>query len=225
VKTSNHNRGNAGKEMCMAEAYLGEIRMVGFNFAPQGWLLCNGQTLQISQYQALYALLANTFGGDASKGTFALPDLQGRVPINVGNGAGLPQYAWGEKGGAVNASVPVPAHNHTATFTPTGNGTQPTVNVTVQGSSAAGTTTAPTGNYLAGAPKGLATDGLYVPNPAAGTLGNIAGVAATFSGSTGGSGTVTVAAAGVNSPTVNVLQPFLAVYFIIAFEGLFPTRS
>jgi microcystin-dependent protein len=222
---THHSRGNAGKEMFMDDAYMGEIRMVGFNYAPQGWLLCNGQILQIGQYQALYALLSNTFGGDPSKGTFALPDLQGRVPINAGNGAGLPQYTWGEKGGVVAAAVPVPAHNHTATFTPTGNGTPPTVNVTVQGSSAVGSTTTPTGNYLAGAPKGLTSDGLYVPSPAAATLGNIAGVAATVSGSTGGSGTVAVAATGVNAPTVSVLQPFLAVYFIICVNGLFPIRD
>lgn len=209
----------------MDDGYMGEIRMVGFNFAPRGWLLCNGQTMSISQNQALYALLANTFGGDPTKGTFALPDLQGRVPIDVGNGTGLPQYAWGDKGGVVSTAVPVPAHIHTATFTPTDGGTPPTVNVTVQGSSAVGSTTSANGNYLAGAPKGLGADGLYVPSPAAATLGNIAGVTATFSGSAGGSGTVTVAATGVNSPTVNVLQPFLAVYFIICVNGLFPTRD
>jgi len=203
--------------------YLGEIRMVGFSFAPVGWLLCNGQTLPISSYQALFALLGTTFGGNGTS-NFQLPDLQGRIPIHVGNGTGLPPYTWGEHGGSNAATVPLPAHTHTATFTPSGSGTPATVTVTVQGSSAAGTTTAPTGNYLAGTPKGLA-DGLYVPAPAATTLGNIAGVSGTINGGTSSGGTVAVVPSGVSPATITVQPPFLAVYFIIAYQGIYPTRE
>ncbi len=72
--------------------------MVGFNFAPQGWALCEGQLLQISQYTALFSLLGITYGGDGIH-TFALPDLRGRMPIGMGQGTGLPNYVIGQTGG------------------------------------------------------------------------------------------------------------------------------
>ena len=73
----------------MGTPYLGEIRMVSFNFAPKGWAQCNGQTMQISQYQALFSLLGTTFGGDG-RTTFLLPDLRGRTPIESGTLTGGP---------------------------------------------------------------------------------------------------------------------------------------
>jgi len=81
----------------MSDQYLGEIRMTGFNFAPQGWALCNGQTLAISQYNALFALLGTTYGGNGST-TFNLPNLQGRVPVHQGTGAGLSTVVIGKDG-------------------------------------------------------------------------------------------------------------------------------
>jgi microcystin-dependent protein len=78
--------------------FIGTILMVGFNFAPVGWALCEGQLLQISQYTALFSLLGTTYGGDGIR-TFALPDLRGRMPICMGQGAGLPVYVIGESGG------------------------------------------------------------------------------------------------------------------------------
>ena len=93
----------------MSEPFLGEIRMVGFNFAPQGWALCNGQTLPISQYSALFALLGTTFGGNGVN-TFNLPDLQGRVPIHQGNGSVIGDSSGSE---AVTLSLDeIPAHSH-----------------------------------------------------------------------------------------------------------------
>jgi microcystin-dependent protein len=64
------------------DPFLGEIRMVGFNFAPSGWALCNGQTMSIQQYAALFSLLGTTYGGNGTT-NFNLPNLQGRVPIRV----------------------------------------------------------------------------------------------------------------------------------------------
>lgn len=73
----------------MSEPFLGEIRLVGFNFAPRGWAFCDGQLLPINQNQSLYALLGTTYGGDGQT-SFALPDMRGRVPVHVDDSVGLP---------------------------------------------------------------------------------------------------------------------------------------
>ncbi len=87
------------------EPYIGEIRMVGFNFAPQGWVPCNGQLLPIRQYQALFALLGATYGGDGVS-TFAVPDLRGRLPIHPSQGEqGVPDIRQGQKGGSPTAVI------------------------------------------------------------------------------------------------------------------------
>jgi microcystin-dependent protein len=98
----------------MSEPFLGEIRMVGWNFAANGWALCNGQLMSINQYQALFALLGTTYGGNGTT-TFALPNLQGRVPIHQGTGLGLSPYTIGESSGSENITLlanQMPAHNH-----------------------------------------------------------------------------------------------------------------
>jgi microcystin-dependent protein len=217
----------------MGDQYLGEIRMVGFSFAPEGWALCNGQPLPISANNALFALLGTTYGGNGTT-AFNLPDLQGRLPLHAGNGAGLPVYALGQKAGTQSVILTqqqMPPHTHVATFTPSGGGGTPTVNVTVNGSSAPGTQVSPAGNYLAGVTSSIGTSNphtspLYVssnPPPAPATLGAIAGVSATISGVSGGGGTVTNALAGGTLP-VAIEPPCLAVYFIIALTGIFPPR-
>jgi len=93
----------------MSESFMGEIRMVGFNFAPVGWALCNGQLLSIADNEALYYLIGTTYGGDGQT-TFALPNLQSRVPMHQGNG-----HALGEMGGAEQVALNVsqlPPHIH-----------------------------------------------------------------------------------------------------------------
>ena len=85
------------------DPFLGEIRMVGFNFAPSGWALCNGQTMSIQQYAALFSLLGTTYGGNGTT-NFNLPNLQGRVPIHPGSGAGLSPYVIGQNGGTENVT-------------------------------------------------------------------------------------------------------------------------
>lgn len=93
----------------MAEPFLSEIRLMSFNFAPKGWALCNGQLLPINQNQGLFSLLGTTFGGDG-RVNFALPNLQGRVPIHVGS-----SHTLGERGGeqAHTLSIAeIPTHTH-----------------------------------------------------------------------------------------------------------------
>ncbi len=94
----------------MAEPYLGEIRIVSFDFAPSNWAACDGQVLQINQNQALYALLGNTYGGNGTT-TFALPDFRGRTPVHFGAGIPLGQSA-GEAAQTLHTNE-LPAHTHT----------------------------------------------------------------------------------------------------------------
>jgi microcystin-dependent protein len=98
----------------MSDQYLAEIRQFAFNFAPVGWAFCNGQTLAISQNAALFSLLGTTYGGNGTT-TFQLPNLQSRVAIHQGQGAGLSTYVIGQIGGVENVTLTVaqmPAHNH-----------------------------------------------------------------------------------------------------------------
>ena len=86
------------------EPFIGQISMFGFNFAPRGWAFCNGQLLSIASNTALFSLLGTTFGGDG-RTTFGLPDLQGRTAMHVGQGPGLSNRRWGERGGAENVTL------------------------------------------------------------------------------------------------------------------------
>ena len=117
----------------MAEPYVGEIRMFAGNFAPSGWMFCEGQLLPISENETLFQLIGTTYGGDGQS-TFALPDLQSRIPIHSGNG-----FILAETGGAEEITLTVqqlPGHRH-ALF----------------GSSANATTTSPTNNVAATMPE------------------------------------------------------------------------
>ena len=88
----------------MADPFVAEIRMFGFNFAPSGWALCDGQLMPISQNTALFSLLGTTYGGDG-RSTFALPDLQDRSPMHPGQGPGLSLRDLGETGGSETVSA------------------------------------------------------------------------------------------------------------------------
>ena len=106
----------------MAQPYVGEIRMFAGNFAPAGWMFCEGQLLAISENETLFNLIGTTYGGDGQS-TFALPDLRGRVPIHQGNG-----FTLAETGGVEQVTLTVqqiPTHNHFFTGT-TNAGNQPT---------------------------------------------------------------------------------------------------
>lgn len=123
----------------MADPFLGELRLMSFNFPPKGWALCNGATLSINQNQALFALLGTTYGGNGQT-TFQLPDLRGRVPVHRGNNWSQGQVA-GEDAHTLNVNE-LPGHTHT-----------------VQVSSADADTTVPTGHVLAAANNGFAPSG------------------------------------------------------------------
>src|SRR3954468_2992 len=100
----------------MAQPYVGEIRMFGGNFAPAGWMFCEGQLLPISENETLFQLIGTTYGGDGET-TYALPDLRGRLPLHQGNG-----FTLAETGGAEEitlTSQQIPAHTHP--FLGTGN--------------------------------------------------------------------------------------------------------
>jgi microcystin-dependent protein len=118
----------------MASPFLGEIRLLGFTFAPRGWAFCNGQLLQIAQNSALFALLGTTYGGNGQT-TFALPNLQGRVPVGTGTGAGLSTVVLGQVWGTETVALTtaeMPIHNHA-----------------IQASSGRATTNRPTGAFQA----------------------------------------------------------------------------
>jgi microcystin-dependent protein len=180
----------------MSSPYVGEIRIFAFGFAPVGWALCNGQTLSIQQNQALFALIGVTYGGNGTT-TFNLPDLQGRLPVGQGNGAGLSAYVIGEAGGAERVtllSTQMPVHNHLVNAT------------TTAGSNVA----SPQNAYLAtptASPRGTAVDPYSTASPPNVTLNANA-----------------VSTAGGSQP-FSVLQPFLCLNFCIALVGSFPSRG
>lgn len=100
----------------MSEPYVGEIRMFAGNYAPEGWMLCEGQVLSISENEVLFTLIGTTYGGDGQS-TFGLPDLRGRVPIHAGTGPGLSPRALAQQGGAENVTLTqnqLPLHSHAA---------------------------------------------------------------------------------------------------------------
>ncbi len=120
----------------MAEPYVGQIVAVGFNFAPRGWALCHGQLLPISNYDALFALIGTTYGGDGQQ-TFAVPDLRGRAAVHQGTGQGLTNRVMGEKSGTETAMLltqQIPPHGHS-----------------IAASTSAGTQAGPAGGVLAAA--------------------------------------------------------------------------
>jgi microcystin-dependent protein len=166
--------------------FIGEIKIVGFNFAPIGWALCQGQTLSIQQNNALFSLLGTTYGGDGIR-TFALPDLRGRVAVGMGGGPGLTNRNIGEVGGAEEYTLTIeqlPAHTHPIT-------------------AAAGeaSVSSPSGAVLASKAR--------VPLYSSSTDGTV--MAPT--GPTGG------------GQPYSVMPPYLVVNYIIALEGIFPSRG
>jgi microcystin-dependent protein len=165
----------------MSEPFLGEIKVVSFNFAPKGWALCNGQLLPISQNQALFALLGTTYGGNGQT-TFALPDFRGRLPIHQGAG-----HVAGERAGTPSVTVTMqqmPAHSHT-----------------LQATAQNGATANPVNAFL-------------------GSVNNAYGPPASLTTLSPG----TVTNAGGSQPHNNMM-PFLVLNFVIALQGIFPSRN
>lgn len=115
----------------MSQPYVGEIRMFAGNFAPAGWMFCEGQLLPISEYETLFNLIGTTYGGDGQS-TFSLPDLRGRLPVHQGNGFTLAQTAGTEQVTLTIQQIPV--HGHAALATTNANtAAQPGGNILAQG--------------------------------------------------------------------------------------------
>ncbi|MDT4929983.1 MAG: hypothetical protein QOF92_2850 [Pseudonocardiales bacterium] len=166
----------------MTDRYIGEIRMFGGNFAPQGWEFCDGRTLAIAEYDTLYTLIGTTYGGDGVN-TFNLPDLRGRIPFHVAVGGQV-----GEVGGAESVSLTtaqLPSHTHRV------------------GASNIATSTSPAGHVFAGygdAPFTTASPDVVMDVSA-------------------------IALAGNNNAPFENRPPFVALTFIIASNGIFPSAG
>ncbi|MBF0335538.1 MAG: phage tail protein [Alphaproteobacteria bacterium] len=177
------------------DGFAGEIRLFAGAYAPQGWHLCDGALLPITDYQMLYSLIGVTYGGDG-RTTFALPDLRGRVPVGQGAGPGLTPRTVGVAGGSATVTLleaTMPAHNHA-----------------FYASTALGTTDVPGPTLTRAA---LATGSVAYYSPPSGTTPPTQNLAP---------GTITTA--GGSSAHGN-LMPTTCINFIIALNGTYPQRS
>jgi microcystin-dependent protein len=179
------------------DPFIAQIVMFGGNFAPRGWALCNGQLLSIAENTALFSLVGTIYGGDG-RTTFGLPDLRGRAPIHAGSGPGLSPKQLGQKGGTEHNTLntaQLPNHAHSLAG---GTVTIPVSEEDADQGEAAG-------KYLAnGTFYHNVGDGAYGPGPIP------------LSGNT--------AAAGGNQQ-VNNMPPYQVVNYIIALQGIYPSRS
>lgn len=182
----------------MSTPIIAEIKMFGGNFAPRFYAFCNGQLLSIAQNTALFSILGTTYGGNGTT-NFALPNLQGRVPMHWGNGPGLTPRQLGETAGNETTTLQatnMPQHTH------------PFSTTAAQGCS--------------NAQGGFDTPGSHVPAISAGAEDYAAGPGTatmapfTVAGTTGIAG---------NSAPFNNMQPYQCVSFIIALQGIFPSRN
>jgi len=180
------------------EGYMGQILIFGGNFAPRNWALCDGQLLSISQNSALFSILGTTYGGDG-RSTFGLPDLRGRAPIHAGNGPGLSAKRIGQQGGSEHNNLTeeqMPAHNHQ-------------VSATAKCVNSLGNATTPKDNNVA-----VDAGGASVSYSSAAVDSNMAASAIEVQQQTKGA-----------SESVNNMQPYGVVNYIICTDGLYPSRS
>ena len=189
--------------------YLGEVRLFSGDFAPRNWLICAGQILVISQYDALFSIISNTYGGDG-KTTFALPDLRGRAAIGVGQGPGLSSRKRGQHVGVEQVLLDanqMPSHTH--------EGAVQSATASLYTSSLSGTSGTPATGDAISADTGNASF-LYGPNEPDVKMaaGSIQGITAKITvGNTGGS----------NSH--ENMQPSLVLNYIICITGVYPERN
>lgn len=183
------------------EEYIGIVKLFAGTYAPQNWAFCDGSTLPISRYTALFSILGTTYGGDGVS-TFKLPDLRSSVPVGAGQKPGYSSYYPGQVGGTENVTLTIsqmPAHTHGA-------------NVAVSSANATDSV-AKAGENL-GAPGNL--QGREFNN----TFGYVQGAADTQLAAD----SVKVAPAGSSLP-VPIMQPYMAMNYIICINGLYPPRS
>lgn len=179
----------------MADAYLGQVMITAAQWVPNNWMPCDGRSLEIRQFTALFSLLGTAYGGNGTV-TFNLPDLRGRVPLSAGQGPNLSSYSIGQSGGAETVSLTtqqLAAHSHIVT-----------------GDNSAATTASP-GNANLAMPGNRQT-----PGPSIYTTGSPSSPAQFNNNMIGSSGL------GQGHPN---LQPYLALTWIICVQGLFPSRN
>ncbi|MGN6315470.1 phage tail protein [Trinickia sp.] len=203
----------------MSDPYLGEIRMVGFNFAPNGWAMCQGQLLAISQNSALFSLLGTYYGGNGVS-NFQLPNMQGRSPVGMGQGLGLSNINIGEMAGTENATLTMsnmPQHTHAATVAGGGAGT-----ATIAIPASTSTTT------QSGVPSNAAVLGPVSVSNRQGELYTTGTADVTLKpfdvSVTAGTPTVTNSMVGQNLP-FSLRNPYIGINFVIALQGVFPSRG
>jgi microcystin-dependent protein len=238
------------------DAFIGTVLAVGFNYPPRGWVFCNGQTLLVSQYTALFALVSNQYGGDG-RTTFGVPDLRGRVIVgSQAQGPGLVNIPLASKDGSNTATVNatgtasvalavanLPPHTHAATFVPAGlavdtSALKVTTAITVGTDTTNGLAQVVANNGgLTSTATGQPSAAIYLPaNTGPAGPVTLGGVTSTVSGTAavGGNATVNNAMTGtgailaapvVTSATVNNMQPYLGLNYIICVEGIYPSRN
>jgi microcystin-dependent protein len=190
------------------EAFISTILIWPPNFAPNGWALCAGQLLSISQNTALFSLLGTTYGGDGIR-TFGLPNLQSRIPIGAGQGPGLSLYNIGDTGGVESVTLAIytiPQHTHTATQS---------LSVGLPAVTTSGTTNQPSPSVVPAAPTDASRNPVNIYSNA--TPNQKLGQPSI-------SGTISIGLTGNGVPHEN-RQPYLGVNYIIALQGIFPSRN
>ena len=216
----------------MSDPFMGEIRMVGFNFAPRGWATCQGQIMAIQQNSALFALLGTTYGGNGQT-TFGLPNFSGRSPVGQGTGPGLAPVTIGEVAGAESVTLNVtqmPVHQPVAQFAGQASAvslTGSSVDVATGTPGAMAVPTAGATVYLSNTtarsgPTAVTINGLFTstaPDATKASLGGVHGQGLVIP-----QGTVTVSPVGGRQP-IGIRNPYLGTNFIIALEGIFPSRN
>lgn len=183
------------------EPFIGEVKLLAFQFAPKSYMQCNGQILSIASNTALFSLIGTTYGGNGQT-TFALPDLRGRMPIGQGTGPGLPSHSMGEVAGNTTVTLltsNLPAHVHTVN----------NVKVKLKANSAI----ADSGT---GADSYPGTSGTNVWSESATAGAFMAADEAVVSGTTDITGS--------NYP-ISIVNPYLVMNYSIAIYGIFPSRN
>lgn len=181
------------------DGYIGVVMLFAGNFNPMNWMFCEGQLLSINAYQALYAVIGTTYGGDG-RTNFALPDLRGRAPIGVGSGPGLSTYNIGQKAGFETVTLSqaeMPMHNHL-----------------INAVNSNGTVASPIGKVLA-----ISNGEVQIDRDSYPFQGK----------NYGDNPNTTLNANSIssigNNTAHNNMQPYLAMRYIICVEGMFPSRS
>lgn len=193
------------------DAFVGEIQMVAFPFAPTGFAFCDGSLLPIAQYSALYSLLGTIYGGDGVT-TFALPDLRGRAPLGIGAGPGLQPVQPGDTGGVEAVTLSpgqLPAHNHPATV-------QPGASAQQKCFGGIGSQTSPVGAVAAEVLEPVSGGALPAFAHAQAANQAMAPLPLQLE--------IAIGATGGGQP-IGIRNPYAGINFIIALEGVYPSRG